>query len=122
VNPVVDPATRQVRIIASLPNVDHTLAVGSFAQGRVSAQTQEGIVVPESAVDFREQTPAVLKLKGGKAQRNEVKLGMRDTDAETVSITNGVQVGDTLLVGAAQGITPGTPVRVQAAPADRATP
>jgi hypothetical protein len=41
-------------------------------------------------------------------------------DAETVEVTQGIQVGDTLLVAAAQGITPGTPVKVQAPPADRA--
>jgi hypothetical protein len=36
-----------------------------------------------------------------------------------VQITNGVAVGDTLLVAAAQGITPGTPVRVQPPPSDQ---
>lgn len=120
INPAADPVTRQVRVLASIPNTNNRLVAGLFAQGRISARTQHGLVVPITAVDFRNQTPAVLRVKQGKIERVDVALGMRDMDAETVQITSGVAVGDTLLVGSAQGITPGTPVRVQAPPADRA--
>jgi hypothetical protein len=88
----------------------------------VSSRTQKGIVVPIAAVDTRMQRPAVATVKNGKVTRVDVSLGMRDPTAETVQITNGVSVGDTLLVGAAQGITPGTPVRVQPPPSDASTP
>jgi RND family efflux transporter MFP subunit len=120
INPAADPVTRQVRVLASIPNTNNRLVAGLFAQGRISSRTEHGLVVPITAVDFRNQTPAVLRLKNGKVERLNVTLGMRDMDAETVLIDAGVAVGDTLLVGSAQGISPGTPVRVQAAPADRA--
>jgi membrane fusion protein, multidrug efflux system len=119
VSPAVDPTTRQVQIIASIPNKSHTLITGLYADGRISSRTQEGIVVPQSAVDTRMQRPAVVKIKDGKVTRVDVTLGMRDPTSETVQITNGVAVGDTLLVAAAQGITPGTPVRVQPPPSDQ---
>lgn len=118
VSPSVDPTTRQVQIIASIPNKGGTLITGLFADGRISSRTQEGIVVPVSAVDTRLQRPAVARIKDGKVTRVDVTLGMRDPTAETVQIVNGVSAGDTLLVGAAQGITAGTPVRVQAPPSD----
>jgi hypothetical protein len=41
-----------------------------------------------------------------------VELGLRDDARERVEIRAGVQAGDTLLLGAAQGISAGTPVRV----------
>jgi len=41
-----------------------------------------------------------------------VELGLRDEESERVEIKNGLVKGDTLLIGAAQGISPGTPVRV----------
>jgi hypothetical protein len=41
-----------------------------------------------------------------------VTLGLRDARTERVQILTGVQEGDLLLRGAAQGITPGTPVSV----------
>lgn len=122
VSPSVDPTTRQVQIIVSIPNKGGTLISGLYADGRVSSRTQKGIVVPIAAVDTRMQRPAVATVKNGKVTRVDVSLGMRDPTAETVQITNGVSVGDTLLVGAAQGITPGTPVRVQPPPSDASTP
>lgn len=122
VSPAVDPTTRQVQIIVSIPNKSHTLIAGLYANGRISSRTQEGIVVPLTAVDTRMQRPAVVELKDGKVTRVDVTLGMRDPTTETVQITNGVAAGDTLLVAAAQGITPGTPLRVQPPPSDANTP
>ncbi len=122
ISPSVDPTTRQVQIIVSIPNRGNTLIAGLYADGRISSRTQQGIIVPTSAVDTRMQRPAVSKIVGGKVSHTEVTLGMRDPNAETVQIMSGVTAGDTLLVGAAQGITPGTPVRVQAPPSDATTP
>ncbi len=122
ISPSVDPTTRQVQIIVSIPNRGNTLITGLYADGRISSRTQQGIIVPASAVDTRMQRPAVSKIVGGKVSHTEVTLGMRDPNAETVQIMSGVTAGDTLLVGAAQGITPGTPVRVQAPPSDATTP
>jgi RND family efflux transporter MFP subunit len=122
VSPSVDPTTRQVQIIASIPNSGGTLISGLFADGRVSSTTQKGIVVPIGAVDTRLQRPAVAKLANGKVAHVDVTLGMRDPTAETVEIVKGVSAGDTLLVGAAQGITAGTPVRVQPPPSDASLP
>jgi hypothetical protein len=78
------------------------------------------MVVPATAVDTRSNVPAVLRIKNGKVERVAVQLGLRDDAAERVEIASGVQVGDTLLLGAAQGITAGTIVRVST-PSDKAT-
>lgn len=112
VSPVADPATRQVPIIASIPNAGNTLVGGLFAEGRVASEAHDGVVVPLNAVDQRGVAPQVLRLKGGRAERVTVELGLQDAATETVEIRSGVAVGDTLLAGAAQGITPGTAVRV----------
>ncbi len=119
VSPSVDPSTRQVQIIVSIPNPGKTLVGGLYADGRIASATRHGIVVPAAAVDTRLQRPAVLRVRNGKVERVDIALGMRDPNAETVEIASGVSVGDTLLVAAAQGITPGTPVRVEAPPSDR---
>lgn len=121
VSPAVDPTTRQVQIIVSIPNPGHTLVAGLYADGRVSSSTRQGVVAPNAAVDLRMQRPAVLRVRGGKVERVDVTLGLHDPNTETVEIVSGVQPGDTLLLGAAQGITPGTPVRIEAPPADRST-
>lgn len=116
VNPTADPTTRQVRIYVSIPNAGRTLVGGLFATGRISTATRTGLVVPTTAVDVRGTAPSVVRVKGGKAEKVQVQIGVTDKASETVEVLSGLQAGDTLLLGAAQGITPGTPVRVSVPP------
>jgi RND family efflux transporter MFP subunit len=112
VNPTADPTTRQVKIVAASPTAGNTLVGGLFAEGRVSSESRNAPMVPQGAVDERGLRPYVMRLKNGKIEKVEVGLGIRDAAAETVEITSGLTPGDTLLLGAARGISPGTPVRV----------
>ena len=120
VSPVVDPVTRQVQIVASIPNAGRALVGGLQATGRLSTSTRNGLVAPESAIDERGSAPSVLRLKRGVVERVNVALGARDEAGELVELSGGVIAGDTLLIGAARGITPGTPVRIVPAIGDTA--
>lgn len=121
VNPTADPATRQVRIIASIPNTSGALVGGLFATGRLAAEMKTGLIAPTSAIDTRSTEPAVMRVRQSKVQRVPVELGLRDEGAEKIEIKSGVQAGDTLLLGAAQGISAGTIVRVSV-PSDKPQP
>lgn len=112
VNPTADPATRQVRIIATIPNAGAVLVGGLFAEGRVAAETRTGPVVPIAAVDERGVRPSVMRIKNGKVERVEIELGLRDDQSETVEVRSGLVPGDTVLLGTARGLTVGTPVKV----------
>jgi membrane fusion protein, multidrug efflux system len=114
VNPTADPTTGQVRIVVSVPNASTGLVGGLFADGRVASEKRSAMTLPFSAVDIRGVRPWVLRVAGGKTERREVELGLRDDENERYEVRTGVAVGDTVLVGAAQGISPGTPVRVSA--------
>jgi RND family efflux transporter MFP subunit len=114
INPVADPATRQVRIIVSLPNQGGALVGGLFADGHVASESRTAPVVPISAIDERGLAPFVVRIKGGVVQKADVQLGIRDASTETVEIRSGVTPGDTILLGAARGISVGTPVKVSA--------
>lgn len=120
VSPVVDPVTRQVQIVASIPNAGRALVGGLQATGRLSTSTRTGLVAPDAAIDERGSAPTVLRVKRGIVERVNVALGARDEAGELVEITAGLVAGDTLLIGAARGITPGTPVRIVAAIGDTA--
>ena len=112
VNPTADPTTRQVKITAAIPNAGNALVGGLFAEGRVSTESKIAPMVSLAAVDERGLRPSVIRLKNGRIEKVEVSLGIRDAAAETVEITAGLAPGDTLLLGAARGISPGTPVKV----------
>jgi membrane fusion protein (multidrug efflux system) len=119
VNPSADPATGQVRIYASIPNTSGQLVTGLYVQGRVWSETRRALSAPVTAVDERGLHPFVVRLKGGKAERVEVTLGVRDEEREHFElIGGGIAAGDTLLLGAAQGVTPGTAVKING-PGDR---
>ena len=114
VSPTADSSTRQVPIFVTIPNKQRRLVAGLFAEGRIERQSKTGLVVPQTAVNENGSAPWVLKVQDGKAQRVDVTVGLRDEQTERLEITRGVAAGDLLLVGAAQGMTPGTPLRVRA--------
>lgn len=112
--PSVDPATRLVRILVTVPNPRQGLVVGLFAQGRVISSTRRGLTVPKAAVDVRGVRPFVVQIKDGRLARTEVTLGLEDLVTELVEVTAGLGAGDTIVLGSSRGIAAGTPVRVQA--------
>ncbi|MEO5822619.1 MAG: efflux RND transporter periplasmic adaptor subunit [Vicinamibacteraceae bacterium] len=114
ISPSADSATRQVPIFVTIPNKQRRLVAGLFAEGRVAQASKTGLIVPQTAVNENSGKPWVLKVQDGKAQRVEVTVGLRDEQTEQLEITGGVAAGDLLLVGAAQGMTPDTPLRVKA--------
>lgn len=129
VSPMVDPQTRQVAILATVPNSAGVLVSGLFVEGRVASQKRVGVLVPEQAVDQTGIVPNVMRLRAGKVEKVEVQVGLRDEAAEMVEITTGLAGGDTVLLGAARGISVGSSVTVSAprdaagqAPATREAP
>ncbi|HXY29457.1 MAG TPA: efflux RND transporter periplasmic adaptor subunit [Gemmatimonadaceae bacterium] len=112
INPQVDPNTRQVQVYVSLPNSGSALVGGLFAQGRVATESHRGLLAPTSALDERGLAPQVVRIKGGQAERLTVQVGIRDQLSDRVELLAGVASGDTVLLGSAQGVSPGTPIRV----------
>jgi RND family efflux transporter MFP subunit len=98
--PMVNPQTRQVRLLASVPAGTGGLVAGLFVEGRVVADVRQGLMVPEQAVDQTGVVAQVMRLKGGKVEK--------------VEVTRGLAAGDTVLLGAARGISAGTAVSVSA--------
>jgi membrane fusion protein (multidrug efflux system) len=114
VSPTADPTTRQVQIVAVIPNAGNTLVGGLFAEGRVASETRTAPVAPASAVDERGLRPFAMRIKNGRVERAEVQLGIRDAANEIVEIRSGLTPGDTVLLGAARGVSPVTPITVSA--------
>jgi membrane fusion protein (multidrug efflux system) len=112
INPSADPTTRQVRVYAEIPNAANDLVAGLYAEGRVESESRTGLTLPTAAIDRRMAKPAVLLVRDGKVARIEVQIGLVDDREQKVEVLTGVQPGDVVLLGAAQEIAPGTPVRL----------
>ncbi|HEU5183039.1 MAG TPA: efflux RND transporter periplasmic adaptor subunit [Gemmatimonadaceae bacterium] len=113
INPTADPTTRQVRIHVGIPNTGGRLVAGLFAEGRVATDARNAAVAPRNAIDVRGIRPVALRVKNGRAERVEVELGLEDEATERVEIRSGLAAGDTVLVGAALGVSPGSQVRIR---------
>jgi len=114
VSPVVDPQTKQVLLLASVPASAGGLVAGLFVEGRVASQKRVGVLLPENAIDQTGISPTVMRLKGGKVEKVDVQLGVRDDALAALEVTTGIASGDTVLLGAARGISVGTMITVSA--------
>jgi RND family efflux transporter MFP subunit len=112
INPSADPATRQVRVYAEIPNTGGTLVGDLFAEGRVATVARTTLTVPTTAIDRRLMKPAVHRLNGGKVEKIDVGLGVLDEHTGRVEILSGIRAGDTVLTGAAMEISAGTAIRI----------
>ena len=114
ISPAADSVTRQVPIFVSVPNTSGRLVAGLYAEGRVTAASAAGLVVDAEAVNQTGESAWVLRVRDGRTERVEVAVGLQDPRTERLQLTSGVNEGDVLLRGPAQGIAPGTMVNVGA--------
>lgn len=114
VNATADPATRQVKVYVLVPNTGGRLVGGLFASGRIiTRQTANALVVPQAAVRAASDSGSyVLIITDGKIARRAVTTGGTDEVAGLVEITQGLNGGETVVVGAAEGLRDGDPVSV----------
>ena len=122
--PAADPVTRQIQVLVDIPNPGGKLVAGLYAEGRVSIEKREALLVPLAVVDMSGDQPSVLRVKNGVVERAVIATGLRDERAEVIEVTNGVAAGDVLLMSrATKNIAPGTKVEIAgSAPKQAATP
>lgn len=119
--PTTEPGTRQIRIYSRIPNTDGRLVGGLFAGGRVvDAVKERALAAPVSALRQEGAEQVVYRLRGGRAERIVVRIGLTDEDAGMVELLGQVAEGDSLLTGVLPGIRDGVPVQVLAGTAPAA--
>lgn len=110
VAPVVGPAGR-IAITVSLQRGLERLPSGSFAEGRVTTNTQYILALPRAAVDWSGARPQVALIRDGRIARVDVELGIVDEMLGLVGIRAGVNVGEQVALGSARYLAAGTRVR-----------
>lgn len=110
VDPSVDATTRSVKVRARSDNREDRLIPGSFAKVDVRLERiTDALIVPAEALIPDIQGQKVLLMKGGKVTSARVQLGIRT--AESVQLTSGVQVGDSVIVTGLLALREGVDVR-----------
>lgn len=114
VNATVDEATRQVKVYLTVANPGRRLVGGLFATGRIVLHQVSGAVaVPRTAVRIGpDGRTYVLIVAAGRIARRDVTVGAADEQASLVEIKTGLQGGETVIVGPANGLEAGEPVSI----------
>ena len=128
VNPEVDPATRNVRVRATLANADGRLRPGMFGNVEVvSSQKRRVLAVPATAVLYAPYGDSVFVIEEQKdaagkasavARQKFVRLGERRGDL--VEVASGLSAGETVVGSGSFRLRNGTAVAVNDAFAPKA--
>ncbi|AEG49068.1 efflux transporter, RND family, MFP subunit [Sphingobium chlorophenolicum L-1] len=110
IDPVIDPATRAVRIRAILPNPDRALKPGMLLTVNVIAKERQSLSVPELAVVGDGEDRFVFVVEDRKVKRTKVDTGIRQNGL--VEILGGVKPGQTVVTDGVVKLTDGVPVRL----------
>jgi len=104
----VDPVTRAIMIRAELPNEKGVLRPGMFMTARISAQSAQGLLVPEGAIVPEQGMTFVFVVKDGVVAKREVILGRRKPGE--VQVTQGLALGERVVVEGTQKVRDGIQV------------
>ncbi len=110
IDPVIDPATRAVRVRAILPNPDRALKPGMLLTVRVETRQRRSLAVPELAIVGDGDERYVFLLQDRKVKRTKVKTGIRQKGL--VEILDGLQSGQKVVTEGVVKLTDGVPVRL----------
>ncbi len=97
IDPVLDPATRSVRIRAILDNAEGALKPEMFANATLKTDLGEVLAVPEEAVFMTGDKNIIFVAKpGGAFEPREVGLGIKSEGVQ--QITSGLSEGENVVV------------------------
>jgi membrane fusion protein, multidrug efflux system len=106
----VDRATDTVLVRASLPNPDGVLVDGQLVQVTVESEKQEErVLVPQTALIADQEGIYVFVVENSKAAVRRLKVGQ--AVGPSVIVESGLSGGELVVVGGAQQLRPGAPVR-----------
>jgi membrane fusion protein (multidrug efflux system) len=109
-DPVIDPATRAVRVRAILPNPDHALKPGMLLTVTIPARERQSLSLPELAVVGDGDERFVFVLEDRTVKRVKVDTGIRQDGR--VEITGGVKAGQRIVTEGVGKLTDGATVRL----------
>jgi len=104
VSPAVDPSSTTVEVWVQAPNPKGSLRPGTSVRVAMVAQTvSQAVVIPQAALlTSPDGVNTVIVLDSDNApSKKKVKVGIRDSEARTVQVTDGLQGGERVVtVGA----------------------
>ena len=106
---VLDSATRTMLAEVNLPNPEHLLQPGSFAEVTASLkQHSNAVIIPPSALVTENSGKAVFIVENGRAKKVPIKTGIDDGMA--IEVLSGLEGTEQVIVGGQDQLKDGSPV------------
>ncbi len=112
VSPAADPGTKMYSLKVEIPNPQHLIKPGMFAEIDLGV-TGEAVLVPRDAVVTRDDVTAVFVVAEGRAVLRKVETGL--SDGRNIAIHKGLAPGEKVVVAGQERLEDGTKVKVTGA-------
>jgi RND family efflux transporter MFP subunit len=110
ISPVVDASRKSLAVSVALPNPEHRLKPGMSAQVILDTEIfTDRLLVPATAVIFRDDRPVVFVVRNDRAQWEYIEKGLEN--AEWIEVLSGVAAGDVVITSGHFTMAHDTPVR-----------
>ncbi len=112
ISPVENPQNRSVEVEITVPNPGGKLKPGMYARSEIRAGKHDGLAIPVSSVNRREDKSYVMVVGSDAAHEREITLG-QDL-GELIEVTSGLKEGEQVVTAGAYGLKDGDKVVVKA--------
>ena len=117
----LDPSTRSLLVEIDLPNPDHLLRPGTFAEVVIGLrEVPNALVVPPQAITSTTKGKSVFTVEDGKAKAVPVHTGI--TDGRWIEITDGLKGEEDVVVVGKRQLLDHSPVQASPFQLPEATP
>jgi RND family efflux transporter MFP subunit len=113
ISPAANPSSRTYLVKAKIPNPDHRLRAGMFADVKIAkGKSGSAVVVPiESIVNLNSDNPYLFVVEDGKAVRKDLKIGIK-TDSR-VEVLAGLNADVDVIIRGQSNLEAGQEVEVR---------
>ncbi len=111
ISPTINPMTRTAKVEITIPNLNHKLKPGMFADVEIIIRKQDdAILIPAYAILEQSNNKKVFTVVSGKAVPKLIEVGV--DQGELVEVRSGLKAGDTLIVAGQHQLSSGDLVRI----------
>lgn len=97
VDPAANAVTRQVEVLVSFAGPAQPRVAGLYAEGRVEAQVNAALTVPQAALVQAGDVNYVWRVKNGVMNKAMLGIGTRDERTGNWQVLSGLAAGDTIM-------------------------
>tara|TARA_R110000868_G_scaffold29861_1_gene110856 strand:+ start:641 stop:1771 length:1131 start_codon:yes stop_codon:yes gene_type:complete len=111
ISPVIDPKTGTFKVTLRVPNHDHKLKAGMFAQVKLNYDTRDDVILlPRKALLAIDNSINVFVVKDGIATKTTIEVGYQE--GEFVEVTSGLQGDEQVVITGHHNLRDKAPIEV----------